>query len=268
MSSFLNQLFFLKHPYSGVTNILSSLRQYMYILESKPMLMNLPIQTEKLETIIALEPSTTVPSTRPIDKFITPKLQDSLFWCLFIAVNGHDEFLQVNRNYGVKELEIKKKVADLIKEKPNLFKFTNQKVTKVSIQEILSELLTSQKETSILCLIAMTIYYNVNIILINSTKQFMVEFISNKDVELPTYVFQKDDKRFAVNIEAVTKETILDMKETMVCLENYLKPLKPMSSYKVDDLIKLATKIGIYNTDEKLKKPDLYEKLSEAMKWK
>jgi hypothetical protein len=241
----------------------------MYILDSKPMLLNLQTQTEKLKSFIATEtPSTKVTMTRPIDKFIMPKLQDSLFWCLFIATNGYDEFLQVNRNYGVKELEIKKKVADLVKEKPNLFKFTNQKVTKVSIQEILSELLTSQKETSTLCLIAMTIYYNVNIILINSTKQFMIEFISNKDVELPTYVFQKNDKRFAVNIDQVTKETILDMKESMVCLENYIKPLKPMSTYKVEDLIKLATKIGVYNQDEKLKKPDLYEKLSEAMKWK
>jgi len=263
MSLFLNQLFFLKRHNSGITNILSSLRQYMYILNYKPTVANTLIQPEKIESLLAIEDK-----KESSDKFITPKLQDSLFWCLFIAVNGYDEFLQVNRNYGVKELEIKKKVADMVKEKPNFFKFTNQKVTKASIQEILSELLTSQKETSILCLIAMTIYYNVNIILINSTKQFMVEFISNKDVELPTYVFQKDDKRFAVNIDQVTKETILDMKETMVCLENYVKPLKPMSSYKVEDLIKLATKIGLYNPDEKIKKPDLYEKLSEAMKWK
>jgi hypothetical protein len=220
---------------------------------------DLPMQKVTSEPTLVIEKN---------DEFITPKLQDSLFWCLFIAVNGYDEYLQINRNYGVKELEIKKSIADMVKEKPSLFKLTNQKITKVAIQEILSELLTSQKETSMLCLIAMSIYYNINIVLVDSTKQFMVEFISNKDVDLPIYMLKKENKTFSVNIEPLSIDKYVQMKATLVSLENYLKPLKSITSYKVDDLICLSQKLGVYNSTENLKKPELYKKLSESMKWK
>lgn len=287
MSTFLNNLLFLRKPYLGLTNILSTMRQYMYILNKTPMILNAPIQetvpleprivdtsVKNIETMpvdlnTTNDISTMVPEPqKKVDEYITPKLTDSLFWCVYIATNGYDEYLQIQRNYGMKELEIKKSIADMVKEKPSAFKLTNHKVTKVSIQEILSELLTSQKETSMLCLMAMTIYYNINVILVNSTNQFMVEFFSNKDVELPTYAIRKDDRKYSINVEPLSKERIANMKETMVCLENYLKPLKPMTTYKVDDLIQLATKLGLYKDTEKIKKIDLYEKLSEYMKWK
>ena len=265
MSSFINQLLFLRKPYVGITNVLSSLRQYMYILNSMPMILNSSVPVPKQ---VPIETSIVIEKPKQIESYITPKLQDSLFWCLFIAVYGYDEYLQIQRNYGVKELEIKKLVAEMVKEKPNSFKLTNHKVTKVAIQEILSELLTSQKETSMLCLISLTIYYNINIVLVNSSNEFMVEFIANKDVELPIFIIKKQEKVYSINVEPLTKDELINKKETMVCLENHLKPLKPISAYKVDDLIDLSTKLGIYNSAEKLKKPDLYEKLSEYMKWK
>lgn len=291
MSSFLNGLFFIRRPFKGLTSILMNLQQYMFILNNTPLIINQQETTPTVSGLINAHTTTvdivttdndksvesTVMDERMVDalevkpiveEYITPKLNDSLFWCLYIAINGYDEYLQIQRNYGVKELEIKKSVAELVKTKANLFKLTNYKVTKASIQEILSELLTSQKDTSMLCLIAMIIYYNINVILVNATNKLMVEFISNKDNDLPTYVLRKQDKQYSINIEPITPARLTIMKETMICLENYTKPLKPISNYKADDLMDLAKKMGLYNDAEKLKKPDLYEKISEHMKWK
>jgi len=297
MSSFLNRFLFLKTPYVGVSSILSDLGKYMYILNTTPLILNVvdknitsaiienkitdvPKLSESFENINELvsnifqEPS--VPSAPPLPsvpvkiqtEYISPKLPDSLFWCIYIAVNGYDEYLEIHRNYGMKELEIKKNVADMVKENPSTFKLTNYKMTKASVQEILSELLTSQKETSMISLMAIIIFYKINIILLNPTTKCALEFISNKDSELPYYVVIKDRNRYSINIEELSKEDVNSRKEEWFCLESYLKPLKPISSYKSEELITISKKLGIHSPGDKVKKPELYEKISEHTKWK
>ena len=63
-----------------------------------------------------LEDKKVVQEEKPVIKkkvveYIVPKQQDSLFWCFFICAFGYDEYVMVNRNYGVKELEIKQKAS-------------------------------------------------------------------------------------------------------------------------------------------------------------
>jgi hypothetical protein len=57
------------------------------------------------------------------------------------------------------------------------------------------------------------------------------------------------------------------MKNKMICLESYLKPLKSISNYKVEELEELAKKMGIYENNKKYKKTDLYQEISEACTW-
>ena len=202
------------------------------------------------------------------ENIIAPIQKDTLFWCIFILHFGYNEYLQVNRNYGIKELEIKQKVIEYLNQHPGVLKQTNYKITKASVQEILSEFLTSQKDTSILCFIAMISYFKMNIIMVDSTNRFMLEFLSNKDENLPTYVLYKDGYgKYKVNIEPIFADNINNMKNTLICLENYVKPLKSASNYKIDDLIDLARKLGIYNENAKIKKNELYEQIYEICKW-
>ena len=202
------------------------------------------------------------------ENIISPTQKDTLFWCIFILHFGYNEYLQVNRNYGIKELEIKQKIIEYLNRTPGVLKQTNYKITKASVQEILSDFLTSQKETSMLCFIAMISYFKMNIIMVDSTNRFMLEFISNKDEDLPTYVLYKDGYgKYKVNIEQLNHDNINNMKNTLICLENYMKPLKTVSNYKIDDLIDLARKLGIYNENMKYKKNDLYEHICEICKW-
>jgi hypothetical protein len=206
------------------------------------------------------------------DPPIVPNQKDTLFWCLYIAIFGYNDYLQISRNYGVKELEIKQKIGEYIKENPSKLKNTNYKVTKASIQEILSELLTSQKDTSMLCLIAMTVYFNINVILINSEKKTLLEFLYNKDSDVNetdssesnTFVLYKDSyNKYTIQPTPASAETIANIKQTNICLENYLKPLRAISTYKIDELCKLAERLQI----EKQPKPAMYELINTKLLW-
>lgn len=210
----------------------------------------------------------TEPEPEPIQT-CTPTQQDTLFWCIYIANHGYAEYLQITRNYGVKELEIKKQVADHIQKNPNKMKQVNTKITKIMIQEILSELLTSQKETSLLCLYGLVVFYNMNVILVDPTERFMVDFISDKTAESPTFVLYKDSYgKYKINTQPLTLDQISELRTKMTSLENYTKPLKPVSQYKLYELEDLAKKLGIYNETKKYKKNGLYEELAAVCMWR
>jgi len=298
MSSLLNSIFFIKKEHLNINNVLNVLQEFMFtkvnqaaiLLRSRYALMCLSTNTiarpyEKTlgitdvvddktfeETVVE---NKTLVEIVPIENKITlkeelisPKQNDTLFWCLYIIHFGYGEYLEVDRNYGVKELEVKKHIGEVITKNAHEMKSTNIKITKAGVQEILSELLTSQKETSINTMLAILVCFKFNLIMVNSTKLLMLEFIANKDSELPTYVVYKDTYgKYSVKTEPLIQEELTKIREKMICLESYLKPLKSISNYKVEDLEQLAKKMGIYEKNKKYKKTDLYQEISEACVW-
>jgi hypothetical protein len=118
-------------------------------------------------------------------------------------------------------------------------------------------------------MIGMLVFYKINIIIVDATGKKMLEFVSDIDNELPTHVLYKDRfGKYKLQAESITKPQVNEMKTTIYCLESYLKPLKPISSYHVEDLYKIAKQIGVYNENKKYKKTDLYQELCEALVWK
>jgi hypothetical protein len=233
--------------------------------ETKP----LPQPPQNLETIQPTPQPILETKPTPIVEFFLPTHQDSLFWCIYIAMHGYNDYQQVSRNYGVKELEIKQKIGNYIQANPSKMKKTNMKITKAAVQEILSELLTSVRETSFFSMIGMLVYYNINIMIIDATGKKMLKFVSDVDNELPTHVLHKDKfGKYKLQSEPVSRTQIDQIKTDIFCLESYLKPLKSISSYHVEDLYKIAKQIGVYNDTKKYKKTDLYQELNEALVWK
>jgi hypothetical protein len=200
---------------------------------------------------------------------VQPKQTDTLFWCLYIAIFGYNDYLEVSRNYGVKELDIKKQIADFLQSCPSAFKQTNVKVTKVAIQEIRSDLLTSQKETSIPCLLAMIVKYKINVILVDPSDKFYLEYYSDTTSDDSIFILQKDTfGKYKLQIEPVTKEILDTWKEERTALESYLKPLRAISLYKITELEELARKIGILDDKKRYKKMELYNDISEVLRWR
>ena len=256
-------MFFLPSDVSD--NILDVLDKYMFTKSHETKPTPQPI----LETIQPTPQPILEIKPTPIIEFFLPTHQDSLFWCIYIAMHGYNDYLQVSRNYGVKELEIKQKIGNYIQSNPSKMKKTNMKITKAAVQEILSELLTSVRETSFFSMIGMLVFYNINILIVDATGKKMLEFVSDVDNELPTYVLHKDKfGKYKLQSEPLSRQQVETTKTTVFCLESYLKPLKPISSYHVEDLYKIANQIGIYNDNKKYKKTDLYQELCEALVWK
>jgi hypothetical protein len=289
MSSLLNSIFFINKENLNFGTVLDVLRSFMLtkinqaaiFLSSNIITPSQIVRIEDLKTEtnavienveyqliedVAEEPPAIVNVIKK--ELISPKQSDTLFWCLFVIHFGYDEYIEVDRNYGVKELEIKKLVGEHISANPYKIKNSNIKFTKASVQEVLSELLTSQRDTSINCLVALLVYYNFNVIMVNSSKLLMLEFIADRDAEFPTYVLHKDAYgKYSVDIDPITKEDVIEMKSKMICLESYLRPLKPITNYKVDELEDFAKKIGIYDTNKKQKKTELYQEIIDACQW-
>lgn len=218
-------------------------------------------------------------NNRQKEELYQPKQQDTLFWCLYIMKYGYNDYLQIDHNYGVKELDEKQQISKFMKENVMRIKNTNYKLTNVAIQEILSELLTSQKETSLLCLIVMIVYYNINVIIINEATKCMLEFWCNKD-RIPdinssseesdalTYVLYKTENgKYKLQYENIGYFQINDLKEKYVVLESYNKYIKAISNYKVEELEDMAKKFGVFDETKKYKKLELYELVGKCCKF-
>jgi hypothetical protein len=195
-----------------------------------------------------------------------PKQSDTLFWCLYAINYGTNDYNNIGFNYGVKELEEKQKLAAFIKANGARIKGTNYKVTNVLIQEILSELFTSQKETSMAVLIALTVFYNINVLLVDANDRCMLEFWSNKEDALDgkTYILRKDKYgKYRAQLEWISSSRVAEMRDRYMVLDSYMRPMKAASNYKVDELIELARKLAVYDENKKYKKSDLYDAVYE-----
>jgi hypothetical protein len=205
-----------------------------------------------------------------IDKreLISPKHQDTLFWCLFIINFGYKEYLQVDRNYGVKELEEKQKIYEFIKNNSAKVKQTNYKITNVAIQEMLSELMTPQKQTSMLSLIGLITYYNVNLLIVNEETKCMLEFWANTEMkpDTLTYILYKSsDGKYKLQFENIGEYKVNELRNKYMVLEHYSKYMKSVSSYKVEELEDMARKLNIFDETKKYKKNDLYENIGKLL---
>ena len=232
---------------------------------------------KKTDTIPIPIKETNFENKKQTDEFIEPRQHDTLFWCLYILHHGYNDYIQVERNYGVKELEEKQKIFNFVKANPHKMKNTNYKITNVALQEIQSELMTVQKQTSMISLIAMLVYYNINLLVIDATEKTMLEFWVNKE-DIPnmnttsnedsalTYVLHKSKLgKYKLQIENIATSKIFEMKDKYVVLDSYLKPLKSMTNYKVEDIEQLARKLGIFNENKKYKKTELYQMVGEVL---
>jgi hypothetical protein len=259
----INSLFFFNKEDSA--KIIGLLGKYMM---KKTLLEVIPNKTT-IQMPMEKEPEKSQEAPSIENEFISPTHQDTIFWCIYIAIHGYNDYIQVSRNYGVKELETKQKIGNWIQANPGKMKQTNIKITKAAVQEILSELLTSIKDTSYLTMIGMLIYYNINVIMISANGKTMVEFISNKDIDQPTYVLHKDQYgKYKLQINPINTVQITELKQRLFCLESYLKPLKPISTYQIGHLNEIAMKVGIQFENKKIKKTDIYNEIYSYLEWK
>jgi hypothetical protein len=233
--------------------------------EEKPVPIPMPKSNEEKPVPIPIQKS------NEEIKLFEPKQKDSIFWCIFIYIYGYSEYLTIGSRYGNRELEEKQKMITYFKENPKCLKTTNHKITNGNIQEIYSEYLSFQNETTLMGVIGLAVYYNIRILLVDSSKNIYLDYhINDTSTEIKTCILYKNkgirgrtkycfDMSMDENIESDEK-----IKNTMLCLEHYAKPLKAVSTYKSCELDEIVKKLNINDESiKKIKKQELYNKIVE-----
>jgi len=197
--------------------------------------------------------------------FFTPRQKNSLFWCLYIIVNGLSGY-EYEKNYFTAEQEFKVKTIERIKKGENKQILKQHKMSKNMIESGLMGSASSSISPKILY--ALSLFYNVNIFYIYKKTYYEMFADTNANANSKVYIikFDPDINYYSVCLgvaldegqdegqdEGKTKiiEYIENIKKTCLKLENLddvNKPLRPITSYSQTDLVNIAAKMNILDT--------------------
>lgn len=262
-----------RHIGFPATNIglLDFIKTKMLTVDNKHGWTAVSLQAAAVEPTQAAAPTEEVsPPEIPAER-ISPRQKDTLFWCMFIAANGYNEYMKVRHNYGSRELETKKMISDYLVDNASKMKEVNVKTTKSMIQEIRSELITNINTTSMESLVAMAVYYGINVILLDETNKLRLEIRLDTEAAQTFLIYKDSYGKYTLRADALSAADIEQVADSTVCLENHLKPIRQMGAYKLETLLELANKLGALprptDSSEKYKKQDVYAFVAEKMVW-
>jgi len=207
------------------------------------------------------KPVTQIIQKKEPERFFYPREKDQLFWCFFIIQNGFEKYEYPDATSFVNEKTIKFKLIEYMRNNKQQLKSKKIK----NIKEDVEDELANKQIIGMKTFIALCISHNINIMYIHKRKCFEILF----DDQSPTYVVHcinnNDSSAYKYCYEQnVSKEQLEKYRTEYFNWDSFDKPLKAMTSYKLDELVKLATKMGLSEngTDlSKKTKKDLYEML-------
>jgi hypothetical protein len=238
-------------------------------------------------TATETETETDVSCESPKLSFFSPQQKNSLFWCFYIIVNGLSGY-EYEKNYFTAEQEFKVKIIERIKKGENKQILKEHKMSKNMIE---SGLMGTGNMTGISpkTLYALSLFHNVNIFYVykNTYYEMFVDANANvSDSKIHIIQFNPDNNCYSVcvytnaNEDEGQMEYIENIKKTCLKLDNLddvNKPLRPISSYSLTELLNIAEKMNIsdvhdvdtnINTNKKINvkrktKNELYTEIME-----
>jgi len=191
-----------------------------------------------------------------------PKEKDTLFWCYYINKYGLDEYLNNKKKSFLVERNYKISIIDKIQNIKDELKLN--KIKKITVED---DLMNKQK-INIITLKLFMLLSKENVLIIK--KNCYQKIIFNRDkLDISTenynvifcdgdnYYIQKNLSSFYLNNILISKYEI----------DNFDKPLKTMTSYKLDELQDICKKldITIYNSSKNKTKQVLYTEILEKL---
>lgn len=170
------------------------------------------------------------------DECFIPKTRDKLFWCFFVAKNGHGEFMKVRDKLFTHENETKYDAVPILRENKDKLK-----AVKIKVQDTECDLV-GPKPISLTVLHALAVAYSLSFIVLN------------EDIY---YDFSYGDQTHVIDItNGQTKLLLGDQSAKVTTIKDtkyYIlptKPIKAMSSYTAAELQSFASKLSIQLVDE------------------
>lgn len=213
-------------------------------------------------------PKIQVQSTKqPSEHIFCPKQDNTLFWSVFVGVYGYTDYLNIGNKYNNAELEEKQTIMEALQKQPGKLKECNFRVTNQMVQELFSELMVCKRD-QLFSLLAFTVYYDKTIYVVFENNTYL-RFSPYKNVDAKpqantTIVLycRVGARNNIYSLEQDVTDSMIDqIHSSKLCLEHYTKPLRGVSSYKMDELETIAEKLGL-EIDKKWKKQEIYEKIA------
>ena len=200
-----------------------------------------------------------------------PGLRDSIFWCMYVAING-ESYYQSQLKSGTNMINLmmneKRAISDHFNNNSALLKNSNHKITLAKINEIKCNLMTKPMMDSVESFIPCSIYFGRPIYVyfeeIHSYLLFVDKnYVSDNDcannddyVDPNIILMLGKDGRFTLETNV---SDFLKNKDSFFHIQHYEKPLSGISNYKTDEIQTIYKKV--FGEDENLKKTEYYEKV-------
>ena len=245
-------------------------------------------ETNKENIILSnIDPEPTSTDTEELS-FFTPRQKDSLFWCFYIIVNNLAKY-EYEKNYFTIEQEFKVKTIERIKKGENKQILKEHKMSKNMIEAGLMVSGSGSSGISPKILYALSLFYNINIFYVykNTYYEMFTDINSYANITSKIHIikFNPETNYYSVcssldEGEGKSKifEYIENIKKSCLeldTLEHVNKPLRPITTYSLTDLINIAAKMNILdmhiydesvaNTKKKVKSKTKSELYTEIM---
>jgi len=200
--------------------------------------------------------------------------QDKLFWLFYKIINNFvDSDLESLNSFTIMK-DFKFGVVEKLRSQKNILK--NYKISKSFVEDDL----TNNEKISFKTFHALCILYLINVIILRSNNTYSVLCTNNdeKIYNLQNYkILALSNEKMSAQFNnfdvellngSLSEEQLQSYLSTYFYIENIEKPLKAFSSYKLDELIKIAEQLKITIYDEngkKRKKQDYYEKIIQKV---
>lgn len=189
-----------------------------------------------------------------------PKEEDTLFWCYYIIFSGETSYEMMNVKNSLVAKQIKINYIDKIR--------SNKQTIKIYKFDTITNIennLANENTININSIMSLCAIDKINIIFVRKNAYY--ELLMN-DTE-PIYIIRETEfkskycKKYGFEI---ANPDILDqIRTTLYKLETLNKPIKGLSSYKVQELVDICNKLAIEikhpDTGKNKSKNELYELL-------
>ena len=233
-------------PYILNDNNMSRYLKYKLIIKSN---LNLSIKVEKQSIKESKKQS-----------IFFPKEMDSLFWCYYIISCGESNYEMMNVKNCLVAKQLKINYVNKIR--------MNKQVVKTYKFDTITNIesnLANDNNININSVMTLCAIDKINIIFIRRNTYF--ELLMN-DTE-PIYIIRELDNQSKYSKKygyEIANPSLLDeIRTTLYKIETLGKPIKALSSYKLQDLIDICNKLAIQikrnDSDKNKSKNELYESL-------
>ena len=203
---------------------------------------------------------------QPVNKieneYISPRFNDPLFWIYVIITKGISYYESITHEGFSEEKNIKIQLVEEVRKNKPLLKQLKLKKTAVENE------LVNEKQISLPTFFFLCALCNINVVIIDNLCLYKLS--SNNDDNY--YIIHKNlrkDLKFSMMYERKKYNYIKELEEKYLLIENFSKPLKGVSAYKVDDLVQMCKKLKIQThnseNEKRFTKKDLWKSVSEVI---